>query len=347
MHRANVDDLEPLFNGIEPSIRITLVDRGVFAVIAPYHQKLRLPQLPRSRIRSLSVLRTAYGHQAREHALRVANSTVHIVRTAMHIQKTTPHRAEDCVELGREHAVRLRSVLFLLLKQLTGNSIHGLIPAATLKLAFALFANTLHRIQNAAGSIEHRHSRIPFCAEAATTSTPVVSRLGVSFNIRPAAILDVAQCGTVRTSGTAHLAPSVAHFHLARCNACLAGGARLERFLARAAGERRHRAQGGRALQKRAPRQLSLLFHALPPVLRLINSPVLPPHEPLASKCDCSHPMSLWRMHNGKSARRYTGHGRRVRLFSVLIRRSDAIDGLVDHPHKTNSSEPSPALLVV
>lgn len=195
----------------------------------------------------------------------------------MHIQKTTPHRAEDCVELGREHTVRLRSVLFLLLKQLTGNSIHGLIPAATLKLAFALFANTLHRIQNAAGSIEHRHSRIPFCAEAATASTPVVSRLGVSFNIRPAAILDVAQCGTVRTSGTAHLAPSVAHFHLARCNACLAGRTRFERLLACTARQCSHCAQSSCSLQECAPRQLSLLCHALPPILILPDHLQLPP----------------------------------------------------------------------
>ena len=105
LHRTDIDDLETLFDGIEASIRIALVDCGVFAVVAPYHQKLRLAQLSRSCIRSLSMLRTAYGHQAREHALRVANSTMHVVWAAMYIQKTTSHRTKNCVELRREHAI--------------------------------------------------------------------------------------------------------------------------------------------------------------------------------------------------------------------------------------------------
>ena len=74
LHRADVHDLHARFLGVHALERVALVHCGVLGVVAPHHQKLRLVQLAGRRVGGLRVRWSADGHEAREHALGVADA---------------------------------------------------------------------------------------------------------------------------------------------------------------------------------------------------------------------------------------------------------------------------------
>ena len=205
------------------------------------------------------MLRTAQGDQAREHALGIADGGVQVVRRAVHVQETAAEGTEYRVELWGEHAVGLGAVLLLLLLQLRGDLVEGLVPGDLLELALALLAHALHGVQQAVRGVHGVHGGVALGAQRLRAAAEVVAGLGIALHVHPAAVLDGAQGGAVGAGGTAHLAPGVLDFDN-RLGTFLATGLGqlvfLER-LRRAAAEHRCGTEGGGALEQRASGEFS------------------------------------------------------------------------------------------
>ena len=212
LHGANVDNRHAALLGIKALGGIALVDGGVLGVVTPYDEQLAFVELLGSGIGGSHVSRTADRHQAREHALGVADSGMQIVRGAVHVQETAAKRAEHRIVLGGQHAVGFGAVLLFLLLQLRGDLVERLIPGDLLELALALLAGALHGIQQAVRGIHGVHSRIALGAQRLRAAAVVVASLGVALDVRPTSVFDRAQGGAVGASGAAHLAPGVLDF---------------------------------------------------------------------------------------------------------------------------------------
>ena len=283
-HGANVNGLLTVLNGVETTVGVALVDGGVLGVEAPVDEELGLAELAGHGLVAAEVVRAAQRDQVGEHALRVADGGVQVVRRAVDVEETAAQRTENGVELRRQDAVGLGAVLLLLLEQLGRNLLDCLLPRDALELALALLTRALHRVLETRGRVHDLHGRVALGAQRAAAAAPVVAGLRVALDVGPAAVLDVAQRGAVRAGGATHLAERVTDLKaLVLALHTLTGSSflclRKQRGPQTGAG-RRHTGERRTGGNEAAPRNVGGAFHTFPP------SPINPYVQ---NKCAAEH----------------------------------------------------------